>query len=141
MLRPTARQPNPCVGLDEAAGVPDGGGGLGRGGPEDRDLVCSEHRTINGFAHTDLDLLLGQHGVENSILAGMTAPGCVEGTGRGAVELGYTVTLLRDATAACSPELLQAAHEHTGALWANATITTDELIAALPASIVERNRR
>jgi nicotinamidase-related amidase len=99
-------------------------------GPQDGDLVCSEHWTENGFAPTDLDLMLRQHGVSDIILAGMTAPGCVEGTGRYAVELGYTVTLVRDATAAYTPEHMHAAHELTGPLWANAIVTTAEAIAA-----------
>lgn len=62
--------------------------------------------------------------------AGMTAPGCVEGTGRYAVEHGYVVTLVRDATAAYTPELLRAAHEQTGPLWAGAIVTTGEILAA-----------
>jgi nicotinamidase-related amidase len=101
---------------------------------EQRDLVCSEHWTENGFAQTDLDLLLRQHGIEHIVLAGMTAPGCVEGTGRNAVELGYGLTLVSDATAAYSLEMLKAAHEQTGPLWANEIVTTAELIAALPAA-------
>jgi nicotinamidase-related amidase len=100
---------------------------------EEGDLVCGEHWTENGFAQTDLDLLLRQHGIERIILAGMTAPGCVEGTGRNAVELGYAVTLVRDATAAYSREMLDAAHEQTATLWANEIVTTAEVIGALPA--------
>jgi nicotinamidase-related amidase len=103
-------------------------------GPRDGDVVCSEHWAENGFAQTDLDLLLRQHGIENIILAGMTAPGCVEGTGRFAVEFGYTVTLVKDATAAYTKELMHAAHELTGPFYASAILTTGEMSAALPRS-------
>jgi len=88
---------------------------------------------MNGFAHTDLDQQLRQHAVEDIILAGMTAPGCVEGTGRYALELGYRVTLVKDATAAFSRELLHAATELTGPLYAEAVLSTDEVLRRLPA--------
>jgi nicotinamidase-related amidase len=100
--------------------------------PADGDIVALEHWAENGFAATDLDLLLRQHGIGNLIMAGMTAPGCVEGTARSAVERGYTVTLVTDATAAYSQKLMDAAHELTGPFFASAIVTTDELIAALP---------
>jgi nicotinamidase-related amidase len=96
--------------------------------PTDGDVVCAEHWTENGFAQTDLDLLLREHGVEHIVLAGMTAPGCVEGTARHAVEMGYAVTLVRDATAAYSQELMHAAHELTGPFFANAIVTTAEVV-------------
>jgi nicotinamidase-related amidase len=101
-------------------------------GPQEGDVISYEHWGENGFAATDLDLQLRQHGVEDIILAGMTAPGCVEGTGRFAIELGYSVTLVTDATAAYSKELMYAAHHLTGPFYADAIVTTDELIAALP---------
>jgi nicotinamidase-related amidase len=44
--------------------------------PLDGDVVATEHWGISGFAHTDLDQQLRQHGVEHVILAGLTAPGC-----------------------------------------------------------------
>jgi nicotinamidase-related amidase len=42
----------------------------------------SEHWGESRFAHTDLDQQLRKHGIENIILADLTAPGCVEGAGR-----------------------------------------------------------
>jgi nicotinamidase-related amidase len=86
---------------------------------------------MNGFAGTDLDLQLRQHGVQNIVLAGMTAPGCVEGSGRYALELGYSVTLVRDATAAFSKELLHAVTDLTGPFWAEAILPTADVIAAI----------
>jgi nicotinamidase-related amidase len=89
---------------------------------------------MNGFAGTDLDLQLRQHGVQHVVLAGMTASGCVEGTGRYALELGYSVTLVRDATAAFRPELLHAVTDLTGPFWAETIRQAADGIAALPAS-------
>jgi nicotinamidase-related amidase len=100
--------------------------------PKAADVTATEHWSPNGFANTDLNLHLRQHGITHLILAGMTAPGCVEGTGRAAVDNGYTVTLVTDATAAFSEEYMHAAHQLTGPFYASAIITTEKLIAALP---------
>lgn len=101
--------------------------------PQDRDIVASEHWGETGFAHTDLDQQLRQHGIEHIILVGLTAPGCVEGTGRWALELGYTVTLVNDATAATSTEHMHAAVELNGPLYAESVLTTADVIARLKA--------
>ena len=47
------------------------------------------------------------------------------------MELGYHVTLVRDATAAFTREEMRAAHELNGPTFAHAILTTKELISAL----------
>lgn len=96
--------------------------------PRAGDIVCYEHWGMGGFAHTDLDLLLRQHGIRNVVIIGMTAPGCVEATGRQAMELGFSVTLVKDATAAYTFELMHCAHELSGPLYAESILNTSELI-------------
>jgi nicotinamidase-related amidase len=98
--------------------------------PGEGDIVASEHWGMSGFANTDLDQQLRQHGVENIILAGLTATGCVEGTGRWGMELGYAVTLVKDATASFSKEWMNAAVELNGPLYADVA-TTAEVIGGL----------
>jgi nicotinamidase-related amidase len=98
--------------------------------PRDGDIVATEHWGISGFAHTDLDQQLRQHGIENIILAGLTAPGCVEGTGRWGMELGYAATLVKDATASFTKEWMHAAVELNGPLYAE-VLTTAEVIARI----------
>jgi len=98
--------------------------------PRDGDIVASEHWGETGFAHTDLDQQLRQHGIEHIILAGLTAPGCVEGTGRWALELGYSVSLVKDATAAFTKEWTRAAVELNGPLYAD-VLTTAQVIAGI----------
>ena len=95
------------------------------------DVVVKEHWNSSGFANTDLDFLLKQHRATHLIVIGLIANTCVEATSRFAVELGYHVTLVRDATAAFSREAMQAAHEINGPTFAHAIITTSELLAAL----------
>ena len=63
----------------------------------------------------------------------MAANTCVESTGRFAMELGYHVTLVRDATAAFSAEMMHAAHELNGPTFAHAIVTTSELVDTLSA--------
>src|ERR1700692_3141421 len=102
-------------------------------GPKPGDVVVLEHWAQNGFANTDLDELLKQHGIQRLILVGFIANSCVEATARFGMELGYHVTLIKDATAAFNPEGMTAARV-SAKLFAHAELTTDELLAALPAS-------
>ncbi|MGP9723056.1 isochorismatase family cysteine hydrolase [Corynebacterium sp. AOP40-9SA-29] len=96
--------------------------------PGDNDVVVAEHWAQNGFANTDLDLQLKQHGVTHVVLVGMLANTCIEATGRYAMELGYHVTLVRDATAAFTPEMMHAAHELNGPTYAHRIATTAEVL-------------
>ncbi|HSC82380.1 MAG TPA: isochorismatase family cysteine hydrolase [Pseudomonas sp.] len=99
--------------------------------PLEGDVLVHEHWGASGFANTDLDLQLKQHGVSKVIVVGMLANTCIESTSRFAAELGYHVTLVRDATAAFSEEALHAAHEINGPTYAHAIVTTTELLGAL----------
>jgi nicotinamidase-related amidase len=49
------------------------------------------------------------------------------------MELGYHVTLVRDATAAFTREMMHAAHELNGPTYAHAILTTGEVVSALSA--------
>jgi nicotinamidase-related amidase len=53
-----------------------------------------------------------------------------EATGRFAMELGYHVTLVKDATAAFGPEMMHAAHVLNAPTFAHAIVTTSELLAS-----------
>lgn len=96
------------------------------------DVIVKEHWCSSGFANTDLDLLLKQHGISHVIMIGLIANTCIEATGRFAVELGYHVTLVRDATAAASAAAMHAAHDLNGPAYAHSIVTTAELLDQLP---------
>ncbi|GAX56413.1 isochorismatase family cysteine hydrolase [Streptomyces olivochromogenes] len=98
--------------------------------PQAGDVVAQEHWGQSGFANTDLDLQLKQHGITHVVVIGLLANTCIESTGRYAMELGYHVTLVRDATAAFRPEEMHAAHELNGPTYAHTIVTTDDLTAA-----------
>ena len=73
------------------------------------DITASEHWCSSGFANTDLDVLLKAHGIRELVIAGFIANTCVEATARFAAELGYGVTVARDAVAAFSDEQMHVA--------------------------------
>jgi nicotinamidase-related amidase len=100
-------------------------------GPRPGDIVVQEHWGQSGFANTDLDVLLKQHGISRVILVGMAAHTCVESTGRFAMELAYHVTLVKDATSAYNPESMRVAHEITGPTFAHRILDTEALIKEL----------
>src|SRR6266849_3105220 len=100
-------------------------------GPQKGDVVVKEHWAQSGFANTDLDLQLKQHGIQKIILVGLIANSCIESTGRFGMELGYDVTLVKDATAAFSHQGMVAA-ETNGPMFAHAILTTEELLSRLP---------
>lgn len=100
-------------------------------GPQPGDVVIKEHWAQSGFANTDLDLQLKQHGIQKIILVGLIANSCIESTGRFGMELGYHVTLVKDATAAFSAEGMKAA-ETNAPMYAHAILTTKELLEQLP---------
>lgn len=102
--------------------------------PQPGDTIVKEHWGASDFANTDLDMLLKQRRVSHVILIGLIANTCIECTGRFANELGYHVTLVRDATAAFSAEAMHAAHEINAPSYAHAVLTTQELLAAFQRS-------
>lgn len=101
--------------------------------PQPGDLICTEHWGSSGFANTNLDTLLKQKGISRVIVVGLIANTCIESTARYASELGYHVTLVRDATAAASPMAMHCAHEVNAPTYAHAVLSTADLVAALSA--------
>lgn len=99
--------------------------------PKEGDVVAKEHWGQSGFANTDLDQQLRQRGITQIIVIGLIANTCIESTARYGMELGYHVTLVRDATAAFSHEMMRSAHELNGPTYAHAILTTAALLAAL----------
>ena len=99
--------------------------------PQSGDIVIKEHWAQSGFANTDLDFQLKQHGIRKIILVGMVANTCIESTGRFGMELGYHVTLVKDATAAFSRAAMQAALEVNWPTFAHSILTTAQLLAEI----------
>jgi ureidoacrylate peracid hydrolase len=99
--------------------------------PQPGDIVAQEHWGSSGFANTDLDLLLKRHGIQRLIVIGLIAHTCVESTVRFAAELGYEVTVVKDATADFSDEHMHAALVTNLPSYANAIVMTDEVLDSI----------
>src|SRR6202167_4520733 len=99
--------------------------------PQAGDVVAAEHWCSSGFANTDLDLQLKKHGIHKLIVVGLIAHTCVEATVRYAAELGYEVTMVKDATADYSDKEMYAANEVNIPNYASAIVTADEIVVAI----------
>ena len=99
--------------------------------PQPGEIVALEHWGSSGFANTDLDLQLKKHGIHKLIVMGLIVHTCVEATVRYGAELGYEVTVVKDATASYSDEHMHAALEINLPNYASAIVTTDEICGNL----------
>ena len=99
--------------------------------PRPGEIVVAEHWCSSGFANTDLDLQLKKHSIHQLIVMGLIAHTCVEATVRYAAELGYDVTMVKDATADYSDAEMHAALDVNIPNYASAVVTTAEIIDSL----------
>jgi ureidoacrylate peracid hydrolase len=96
--------------------------------PQPGDIVALEHWCSSGFANTDLDLQLKKHGIHQLVVMGLLAHTCVEATVRYAAELGYAVTMVKDATASYSDKEMHAALDVNIPNYASAIVTANEVV-------------
>jgi ureidoacrylate peracid hydrolase len=99
--------------------------------PQPGEIVAQEHWGSSGFANTDLDLQLKRHGIHQLIVIGLIAHTCVEATVRYAAELGYEVTVVKDATASYSDEHMHASLDINIPNYASAIVTTTEIVDSI----------
>ncbi len=95
------------------------------------DVIALEHWCSSGFANTDLDLQLKKHGIHQLIAIGLRANTCIDSTIRHAAELGYEVTLVKDAIGGFGWDEMKATLELNLPNYARAIFSTEELIAAI----------
>jgi len=99
--------------------------------PQPGEIMAPEHWGSSGFANTDLDLQLKKHGIQKLIVIGLIAHTCVEATVRYAAELGYEVTVVKDATADYSDDEMHAALDVNIPNYASAMVTTTEIVESI----------
>jgi nicotinamidase-related amidase len=99
--------------------------------PQPGDVVAQEHWCSSGFANTDLEQQLKVHGMERLIIIGLVANTCVEATTRYGAEIGFDITVVKDATASFSEEEMHAALEINLPNYANAIVRSSEIVDAL----------
>jgi ureidoacrylate peracid hydrolase len=95
------------------------------------EIFATEHWCSSGFANTDLDLQLKRHGIRQLIVIGLIAHTCVEATVRFAAELGYEVTVVKDATADYSDEMMHAALDINIPNYASAIVSSKDVVGSI----------
>lgn len=98
--------------------------------PDENTFVLSPHKQLSGFWSNDINTQLRQRGIQTIVLAGMSANLCVESHLRDAVENGFEVIVVTDATAAAGQEALNAAHTNYEFI-AHETVTSEEVVPVL----------
>ncbi len=98
--------------------------------PDDNTFVLAPHKALSGFWAGDIAIQFRQRNIDTIVLAGMSANLCVESNLRDAVENGFEVLVVKDATTGPGPEATQAAMVNYS-LIANEVVTTDEITQRL----------
>jgi len=98
--------------------------------PADSDIVLKGKRALSGFTNTGLGKILEEKGIKNVACAGFHSNVCVESTARSAYDNGYTVKVIKDATAATSKANQDYVENEIYPLLGGA-MTVDEFIASL----------
>jgi nicotinamidase-related amidase len=98
--------------------------------PAAGDLVVKGKSGLCGFASTNLDFLLRQHGAKNVVLCGFLTNCCVESTMRTAYEYGYKVYTLKDCVAATSLAAQEATLQYNFGMFSIPT-TSEHVLAAI----------
>lgn len=98
--------------------------------PDNNTIVMNPHKGLSNFWTGDANIQLRMYGVDTIILAGMAANMCVESHARDAIENGFKVIIVADATAGAGPYAKKAALVDYEFL-AHEVVTTDQIIKRL----------
>jgi ureidoacrylate peracid hydrolase len=108
--------------------------------PRPGEVVAQEHWMSSGFANTDLDLQLKKHGLRKVVVIGMRANTCIESTVRFAAELGYEVTVVKDAIGSFGQAEMDASLQFNMPAYASGIVTTEQIVAKLQADKPETDK-
>ena len=98
--------------------------------PDENTVVMNPHKSLSNFWTGDAVIQLRQHGITTIIITGMSANMCVESHSRDAIENGFKVIIVADATAGAGPYAKKAAlinYEFIG----HEVVTTAQIIKRL----------
>ena len=98
--------------------------------PNDMTVVMNPHKGLSNFHAGDAKMQLRQYGIQTLIMAGMSANLCVESHLRDAIENGFEVIVIADATAGAGPHAKNAALINFEFI-ANEVTVTDDIISRL----------
>jgi nicotinamidase-related amidase len=98
--------------------------------PDENTIVLAPHKALSNFWTGDIAIQLRQRNLQTIILGGMSANLCVESHLRDAIEHGFDVIVVKDATTGPGPDATKAAYTNYGFI-ANEVVTTDEIVRRL----------
>jgi nicotinamidase-related amidase len=98
--------------------------------PDDNTVVMNPHKGLSNFWTGDAAIQLRQYGIETIILYGMSANLCIESHARDAIENGFDVIIVADATAAAGDAAYEAAVTNFEFL-AHEVVTAKQIIKRL----------
>jgi biuret amidohydrolase len=98
--------------------------------PDSNTIVMNPHKGLSNFWTGDAVIQLRQYGIETIILYGMSANLCIESHARDAIENGFDVIIVADATAAAGDAAYEAALTNFEFL-AHEVVTADQIIKRL----------
>jgi nicotinamidase-related amidase len=101
--------------------------------PDDNTIVLNPHKGLSNFQTGDAALNLRMFGIETIILYGMSANMCVESHARDAIENGFEVIIVADATGAAGEMAYEAALTNYEFL-ANEVVTYEQIMKRLKAT-------
>jgi nicotinamidase-related amidase len=94
--------------------------------PDENTIVLAPHKTMSNFWTGDTNIQFRQRNIQTIVLAGMFANLCVESHLRDAIEHGFDVIVVKDATTGPGAEATQAAYTNYRFI-ANEVTTTEEI--------------
>jgi nicotinamidase-related amidase len=101
--------------------------------PDSNTIVMSPHKGLSNFWTGDAAIQLRMYGIETIIMYGMSANMCVESHARDAIEHGFELIIIADATAAAGVPAYDAAVINYEFL-AHEVVTTDQIVKRLKAA-------
>jgi nicotinamidase-related amidase len=104
--------------------------------PREGEIVLEGKRTLSAFNHTELDTLLKQHAIKNLVLAGFLTNVCVSASAHSGYDLGYTITIARDACGATSQANQNYVEREVAPVLGEAR-SVDEVLDALKAGVAQ----
>jgi nicotinamidase-related amidase len=101
--------------------------------PDSNTIVMNPHKGLSNFWTGDAAIQLRMYGIETIIMYGMSANMCVESHARDAIEHGFELIIIADATAAAGVPAYEAALINYEFL-AMEVVTTDQIVKRLKAA-------
>jgi nicotinamidase-related amidase len=98
--------------------------------PDSNTIVMNPHKGLSNFWTGDAAIQLRQYGIETIILYGMSANMCIESHARDAIENGFDLIIISDATAAAGDAAYEAAITNFEFL-AHEVVTTEQIMKRL----------